>query len=107
MFTCPSIKKSKADEDITTVVQPDLCVICDPDKVNVRGCIGAPDWVIEILSPYTFAKDLREKFDVYEEAGVNEYWVVHPQEQTVLVYIRRPTFFTPTSNYSPDLPFPP
>jgi Uma2 family endonuclease len=81
-------KKSKADEDITTVVQPDLCVICDPDKVDVRGCIGAPDWIIEILSPFTSAKDLREKFDVYEEAGVNEYWAVYPQEQTVLVYTR-------------------
>ena len=47
---------------------------------------GAPDWIIEILSRHTSAKDLNEKFEVYEEAGVREYWVVHPQEQTVLVY---------------------
>ena len=64
-----------------------MCVICDPSKIDDRGCLGAPDWIIEILSPHTSAKDLREKFDVYEETGVREYWVVHPQEQTVLIYI--------------------
>lgn len=82
----PSSKKSKADKEIITVVQPDLCVICDASKIDDRGCIGAPDWIIEILSPHTSAKDLREKFDVYEESGVREYWVVHPQEQTLLIY---------------------
>ena len=82
----PMAKKGKTDRDITTVVQPDLCVVCDPNKIDDRGCIGAPDWIIEILSPHTSAKDLREKFEVYEEAGVKEYWVVHPQEQTLLVY---------------------
>ncbi len=50
-------------------------------------CIGAPDWIIEILSKHTSAKDLREKFQVYENARVKEYWVVHPEEQTALVYI--------------------
>ncbi|MBN8576897.1 MAG: Uma2 family endonuclease [Cytophagales bacterium] len=79
-------RKSKANEDIITVVQPDICVICDPTKIDTRGCLGAPDWVIEILSKHTSAKDLNEKFEVYEEAGVKEYWVVHPGEQTVLVY---------------------
>lgn len=78
--------KDKSDQNITTVVQPDLCVICDPSKIDGRGCLGAPDWIIEILSPQTSSKDLHEKFDVYEEAGVNEYWIVHPQEQTILVY---------------------
>lgn len=79
-------RKGKANEDIITVVQPDICVICDPTKIDKRGCLGAPDWVIEILSKHTSAKDLNEKFEVYEEAGVKEYWVVHPGEQTVLVY---------------------
>jgi Uma2 family endonuclease len=83
----PLPAKKKKDGEITTVVQPDLCVVCDPTKIDERGCLGAPDWVIEILSLYTSRKDLREKFDVYEEAGVKEYWVVHPQEQTVLVYV--------------------
>ncbi len=79
-------KKGETDEETITVVQPDICVICDPAKIDERGCIGAPDWIIEILSKHTSAKDLNEKFDVYEEAGVKEYWVVHPTEQTVLVY---------------------
>jgi Uma2 family endonuclease len=83
----PLSSKQKSDKEIITVVQPDLCVICDPNKIDERGCLGAPDWIIEILSPHTSGKDLRDKFDVYEEAGVKEYWVVHPQEQTVLVYL--------------------
>ena len=83
----PSIPKRISDKDINTVVQPDLCVVCDPAKIDDRGCLGAPDWIIEILSPNTSTKDLNEKFEVYEEAGVSEYWVVHPQEQTVLIYV--------------------
>jgi Uma2 family endonuclease len=82
----PQPKKGSTDQEIITVVQPDLCVVCDPKKIDELGCVGAPDWIIEVLSPRTSAKDLNEKFDVYEEAGVGEYWVVHPQEQTVLVY---------------------
>lgn len=79
--------KRQADNEITTVVQPDLCVICASEKIDERGCLGAPDWVVEILSKFTSVKDLNEKFSVYEEAGVKEYWVIHPQEQTVLVYV--------------------
>lgn len=82
----PTNKKSKQDKEITTVVQPDLCVICDPDKIDERGCLGAPDWVIEILSKHSSDRDLRQKFDVYEKSGVGEYWVVHPSDQTLLVY---------------------
>jgi Uma2 family endonuclease len=82
----PLSSKNKTDHEIITVVQPDLCVICDPSKIDERGCLGAPDWIIEVLSGSTSSKDLREKFDVYEEAGIKEYWVVHPQEQTILVY---------------------
>jgi len=83
----PISSKRKNDKEIITVVQPDLCVVCDPLKIDDRGCIGAPDWIVEILSPHSSSKDLREKFDVYEEAGVKEYWVVHPQEQTLLIYM--------------------
>ena len=82
-----SSSKTKNDNDIFTVVQPDLCVVCEPSKIDKRGCLGAPDWIIEILSKNTSSKDLNEKFDVYEEAGVKEYWVVHPEEQTVLVFL--------------------
>lgn len=83
----PLSPKQKTDKEIITVVQPDLCVVCDPTKIDERGCLGAPDWIIEILSRHTSTKDLHDKFDVYEEAGVKEYWVVHPQEQTVLLYV--------------------
>ena len=78
--------KSKRNQDIDTVVQPDLCVICDESKIQESGCLGAPDLVVEILSPGNNKKELRLKYDVYEEAGVKEYWVIHPIEQTLLIY---------------------
>ncbi len=73
-------------DKVDTVVQPDLCVICDRSKLDDQGCNGAPDWIIEILSPSTSQKDVTEKFDIYQNAGVQEYWIVHPHEATVLVY---------------------
>ena len=73
-------------ENITTVVQPDICVVCDDSKLDIQGCKGAPDWIIEILSPATSKKDLNEKFDIYENAGVPEYWVVHPTDGTVIPF---------------------
>jgi Uma2 family endonuclease len=79
-------RKSKKDEDITTVVQPDICVICDASKLDDRGAIGAPDIVVEILSPGNNAKELKKKYEVYEEAGVQEYWIVSPQDKTFLAY---------------------
>jgi Uma2 family endonuclease len=77
---------SKKNEDIYTVVQPDVCVICDPSKLDDAGCMGAPDIVVEILSPGNNRKELQNKFEVYEESGVLEYWVIHPDEQTLLIY---------------------
>ncbi len=71
----------------TTVVQPDLCVICDESKLDERGCAGAPDLVVEILSPGNNRKEMREKFQVYEEAGVREYWIVNPADRVVFIYI--------------------
>jgi Uma2 family endonuclease len=78
--------RKKGNEFIDTVVQPDLCVICDLEKIDAAGCLGAPDWIIEILSPHTSAKDLRQKFDVYEKSKVGEYWVADPVAGTMLVY---------------------
>lgn len=78
--------KSKEDKEITTVVQPDLCIVCDVSKLEERGCTGAPDLIVEILSPSTSKKDLRDKFSLYEEAGVKEYWVVYPEEETLEVF---------------------
>ncbi len=79
-------RKSEYDSDIITVVQPDICVICDLSKIDAKGCIGAPDMVVEILSPGNNAKELKNKYEVYEEAGVKEYWVVSPQDNTFMVY---------------------
>lgn len=76
-----------ANKDIYTVVQPDLCVICDTDKLDMKGCLGAPDWIIEILSKSTAQKDTQTKFQLYQEAGVKEYWLVYPYEATVSQFV--------------------
>lgn len=73
-------------ENATTVVQPDICVICDESKLDIQGCNGAPDWIIEILSPATSKKDLTDKFDLYQNAKVKEYWIVHPSDGTVIPF---------------------
>ena len=78
-----------SDEEIFTVVQPDIVVVCDASKLDERGCMGAPDLVIEILSPYTAAKDMKIKRDLYEQHGVREYWLVHPTDKTFMVYCLR------------------
>ncbi len=69
-----------------TVVQPDICVICDSAKLTAQGCTGAPDWIVEILSPGNTPREMREKYGLYEEAGVREYWVVEPANGLVLRY---------------------
>lgn len=79
--------KGEGNSNVLTVVQPDLCVICDPSKLDERGCIGTPDWIIEILSPGNSKKEMSNKYKIYEEAGVREYWLVLPTESTVLVYV--------------------
>ena len=85
-FDVRLMRKSSDDKDIMTVLQPDICVICDLTKIDKRGCIGAPDLVVEVLSPGNSAKELKNKYEEYEEAGVKEYWVVSPQNQTFLIY---------------------
>ena len=77
---------SKKNEEIYTVVQPDICVICDKTKLDDAGCLGAPDLVVEILSPGNNKKELQNKYEVYEESGIQEYWVIQPEEQTLLIY---------------------
>jgi Uma2 family endonuclease len=66
-------------------LQPDICVICDETKIDTQGCLGAPDIVVEILSPGTNVKDVKNKFAIYEESGVKEYWVVSPQDETFVI----------------------
>jgi Uma2 family endonuclease len=83
----PGSKNQKGDEVIFTVVQPGICVVCDSEKIDNRGCIGAPDLVVEILSPGNTQKEMGIKFDLYEENGVKEYWLAEPQDRIILVYI--------------------
>ena len=80
-------ENEEADELVETVVQPDLVVVCDQDKLDEKGCRGAPDWVIEVISPLTALVDLNYKHDLYEKHGVKEYWIVHPLEKWVMVYV--------------------
>ena len=82
------LQKIKAnDEKVITVVQPDLCVICDENKLDDKGCNGSPDLIVEILSPGNSKKEMGIKFDLYEENEVKEYWIVDPSEKTVFVYV--------------------
>lgn len=83
----PLPKNKIKDDKIETIVQPDLCVICDTSKLDKQGCIGAPDLVVEILSSGNSKREMRDKFELYEQAGVLEYWIVDPHRRTVLVYV--------------------
>jgi Uma2 family endonuclease len=81
--------KGEEDEDsVSSVVQPDLVVICDPSKLTPRGCFGPPDWAVEILSPYTALKDLNQKKALYERAGILEYWLFDVGNRCLYVYLR-------------------
>jgi Uma2 family endonuclease len=82
-------KQGQAEDEVSNVVQPDLAVICDPSRLRPFGCLGAPDWVIEILSPYTSRRDMAEKRSLYERHGVREYWIVDPGNKYVHAYRRR------------------
>ena len=80
-------KSILADKDIFTVVQPDMCVICDKTKLDTRGCNGSPDFIIEILSPSNSKVDLKDKFALYEANGVLEYWIVAPNEKYIQQFV--------------------
>jgi len=86
-FEVRLIKEKNENKEILTVVQPDICVICDGNKIDARGCIGSPDCIIEILSPATAKKDYNEKFNLYQENGVKEYWIVNPDANVIDNYI--------------------
>jgi Uma2 family endonuclease len=75
------------DNSDDTVVEPDITVVCDPSKLDDRGCNGAPDFIIEILSPSTARYDRIVKFNKYREAGVKEYWIIDPEEKAVFAHI--------------------
>ena len=79
--------KEQHEDDVDTVVQPDLLVICEKAKIRENGIWGAPDLIVEILSPSTSRKDLREKYDLYQRSGVKEYWVIDPPGRWVQQYV--------------------
>lgn len=109
-FDVRLLKEAKEDKDIYTVVQPDICVVCDPEKIDKRGCEGAPDLVIEILSPGNSKKEMKFKYALYEEAKVPEYWIIDPDHQNVLVYVLKDnTYQNPINvvdDYIPSAKFP-
>lgn len=76
-------KSAKANKDVFSVVQPDVCVVCDENKLDEKGCLGAPDLVVEILSPGNSAKEMRIKKQLYEENEIREYWIFDPEHETV------------------------
>ena len=92
-------RNSLPNKAITSVVQPDICVICDIEKLDEKGCIGAPDWIIEILSPGNTRKEMKEKFSLYEENGVKEYWIVDPVHLMIQVFDLKEDTFAWRSNY--------
>lgn len=79
-------KKKSLDGDVLTVVQPDLCIVCDKSKIDKRGCLGAPDLIVEILSTGNDQIEISKKYELYETNRVKEYWVVFPYEGMIQVY---------------------
>jgi Uma2 family endonuclease len=89
-------KSAKANKDIFSVVQPDLCVICDLEKLDERGCLGAPDLVVEILSRGNSTKEMKTKKQLYEESGIREYWIFDPEHECAFQF-----YLTEAGVYSP------
>ncbi len=85
------------EDDNRTVVEPDISVICDPNKLTDRGCTGAPDWIVEIVSPSNSSHDYVRKLNLYMDAGVREYWIVNPINQSVYVYFLEEDKFKTTA----------
>lgn len=103
-FDVRLVESETVDSLIDKVVQPDITVVCDPEKIDERGCAGIPDMIIEILSPSTFKKDLGIKLALYESSGVQEYWVVHPTDETVMVFkLQNNQYGKPTVYSVPDV----
>ena len=91
----PFEQKGDLPRHVDTVVQPDITVVCDPDKLDDIGCQGAPDLIMEILSPSTERYDRLVKFNLYARAGVREYWIIDPQAKTALSYFLEDGHYIP------------
>lgn len=99
VYPAPFAVKLKADQK--NIVEPDISVICDPNKLTDRGCTGAPDWIIEIASPANSSHDYIRKLNLYADAGVREYWIVNPMKRTVYVHHLEEKQFETTA-YGPN-----
>lgn len=88
------------DEELYTVVQPDLVVVCDRKKLDGHGCVGVPDICIEILSPSTAYKDETQKMQLYEKYGVKEYWIINPDNETIMLYRHNRKFYEKPQFYN-------
>ena len=93
-------KDGDTPEDVDTMVEPDISVVCDHDKLDKHGCKGAPDLVVEVLSPSTQRHDRLVKLDLYQRAGVREYWIVDPDSSTVQVFMLKNGYLHPYEVYS-------
>ena len=87
-------RDGEAPEDVDTMVEPDLSVVCDRSKIDKYGCKGAPDLVVEILSPSSLRHDRFVKLGLYQRAGVREYWIVNPAEKSVQVFLLEDGHYT-------------
>ena len=87
VFAAPFDVRLNADYGDDTVLQPDILVVCDKTKLDGKSCVGAPDMVIEVLSPSTALRDKVLKYRWYLSAGVREYWIVSPDDRTVMVHV--------------------
>lgn len=91
--------KKDVPEDVQTVVEPDISVICDENKLDQYGCQGAPDFVIEVLSSSTRRHDRITKYNLYQQAGVREYWIIDPDSRAVDVFLLENGMFRPYEAY--------
>lgn len=96
-------KSVKANKDVFTVIQPDVCVVCDESKLDKKGCFGAPDLVVEILSPGNSTKEMKTKKLLYEENEIREYWIFDPERETVhQFHLTEANVYSPASIYVKD-----
>ncbi len=99
MDVCLFATETTKEENIFDWVQPDLCIACDRNKIKDKNIVGAPDLVIEVLSPASARNDRRIKFKSYEKTGVKEYWIVDPANMFVEVYQLQENSFKQTGIY--------
>jgi Uma2 family endonuclease len=98
-----SRKSAKVNKDVYSVVQPDICIICDLDKLDDKGCLGSPDLVIEILSPGNSSKEMKLKKSLYEENGIREYWIIDPDHENAFQFhLLESGVYSPATIYVDD-----